>query len=188
MRNKRKGKTYHRNSSKKDWPLASSSNLNIIRLASFHDCLSITFILVILIASAVEKERKRVYIYKPYTALTITWEIAYRKLGQIEGNICLNVQGSSVLPREVFQCKNSLVSVFVVISLGKIRFTQYTWRNEYTIQILFHICCKTTFYSVDIFARHYAHCLFILLSHKYALRSIATNKLLYFMKAKSNAH
>ena len=153
---------------------------------SFHNFHSI----VILIASAVKKERKRVYIYKPYTALTITWEIAYRKLGQIEGNICLNVQGSSVLPREVFQCKNSLVSVLVVISLGQIRFTQYTWRNEYTIQILFHICCKTTFYSVDIFARHYAHCLFILLSHshKYALRSIATNKLLYFMKAKRNAH
>ena len=100
-------------------------SLNIIRLASFHDCLSITFILVILIASSVEKERKRVYIYKPYTALTITWEIAYRKLGQIEGNICLNVQGSSVLPREVFQCKNSLVSVLVVISLEQIRFTQY---------------------------------------------------------------
>ena len=51
----------------------------------------------------------------------------------MKGNICLNDQGSSVLPREVFQCENSLVSVLVVISLGQIRFTH----EEMNIPILF---------------------------------------------------
>ena len=69
--------------------------------------------------------------------------IALRKLGQIKGNICLNDWGSLVLPREVFWCKNALVSP------GQIRFTH----EEMNIKI---------FISISAVRRHFIN--FILYS------------------------